>query len=67
MKAESKSAGRVEVGVDLPAALLRQIDAYARTHSLLPTEALPYLIAAGLSAEAQAMSELAALDAGCAA
>ena len=64
MKAELKPTGRVEVGVDLPAALLRQIDAYARTHSLLPTEALPYLIAAGLCAEARAMSELAALDSG---
>ena len=43
------------VGLRLSARLLADVEAYAERHGLTPAEALPYLVAAGLEAEAHAM------------
>lgn len=45
---------RLTVGVELPGELLREVEAYAETHGILPPEAVRYLIEAGLTAEARA-------------
>jgi hypothetical protein len=43
------------VGARLPARLFAEVEAYAERHGLTPAEALPYLVVAGLEAEARAM------------
>lgn len=45
---------RLTVGVELPGQLLKEVEAYAQTHGILPPEALRYLVEAGLAAEARA-------------
>jgi hypothetical protein len=42
------------MGVELPGDLLKEVEAYAATHGILPPEALRYLVEAGLTAENRA-------------
>jgi len=53
----AEAGGDRRVKVSLPAALLREADSYAQTHGLRRSQALRYLLEAGLHAEAGAMSE----------
>lgn len=45
---------RLTTGVELPGELLEHVEAYAGLHGILPSEALRYLVEAGLAAEAHA-------------
>jgi hypothetical protein len=54
---QGKPGGRLWVGVELPDELHREVEAYAQVHGLQRSEALRYLIEAGLAAEAHAMHE----------
>jgi hypothetical protein len=48
---------RLRVGFALPAPLISEVESYAETHGIRRSEALRYLIEAGLAAEAAAMLE----------
>jgi len=45
---------RMTMGVELPGELLKEVEAYAQVHGILPPEALRYLVEAGLTAENRA-------------
>jgi hypothetical protein len=57
MERRTTAPGPRELGVELPASLRQDVERYAERHGVRLSEALRYLVEAGLAAEAAAMLE----------